>query len=165
MIYVILGAVAASFLYILYHGAPYVPSNSGRVQEMVKMLEVNPGERIADLGSGDGRLVIACAEAGAEAHGYEVNPLLVWKSRREIRKLGLQDTAFIHLKSFLNDDLGQYDACTIFQIKSVMHKLEEKFENESKKPLRVVVNAFGFPTKVPIKNTDTLFLYTFKNLL
>ena len=58
-------------------GAPYVPTAEERVAKMVSLVKVKPHEKAADLGSGDGRIVIALALSGAEAHGYEVSLPLV----------------------------------------------------------------------------------------
>ena len=77
-------------------GAIYDPSSRAEADVMARIAEVRPGEKAADLGSGDGRVVCALARAGAEAHGYEINPVLVLISRRNIRREGLAGRAFIH---------------------------------------------------------------------
>ena len=59
-------------------GLGYAPSTTAIIDRMIKLLNIKPGEKAVDIGSGDGRVVIALAKAGAEAHGYEINPLLVW---------------------------------------------------------------------------------------
>ena len=69
----------------IINGAIYYPSEKKNVEVIVKFLNIKPGEKIADLGSGDGRIIIALARAGAEAHGYEVNPFLVRQSRKKIK--------------------------------------------------------------------------------
>src|SRR5579872_2858900 len=72
----------------LVHGAIYVPTSMRGVREMVKLIDPKPGDKIIDLGSGDGRILIACAERGASAVGYEINPLLVKRSRRAVARAG-----------------------------------------------------------------------------
>jgi Xaa-Pro aminopeptidase len=62
-------------------GAPFVLTGSRTVKTMTALANIQPGEKAADLGSGDGRILIAIARAGAEAHGYEINPFLVLWSR------------------------------------------------------------------------------------
>ena len=96
-------------LIILLRGAPYVPSQEKTIRQMILLAGILPGERAIDLGSGDGRVVIALARAGAEAHGYEINPLLVWLGRRKIRKEGLEKVAFIHFKDFWSVDFSAFD--------------------------------------------------------
>ncbi|KKU26965.1 MAG: hypothetical protein UX39_C0005G0003 [Candidatus Magasanikbacteria bacterium GW2011_GWA2_46_17] len=80
----------------LKRGAVFVPTDTGAVLTLIEMLEIKSSDKAIDLGSGDGRVVVALALAGAEAHGYEHNPLLVWWSRHKIRRAGLSERAFIH---------------------------------------------------------------------
>ena len=104
-------------------GAPFVPTHGARVERMIELSELKSGEKGADLGSGDGRIVIAMAKAGAIAHGYEINPFLVWWSRWKIRRAGLADRAFIHLGSFWGKNLSEFDAITLFCTKHIMKSL------------------------------------------
>jgi Protein-L-isoaspartate carboxylmethyltransferase len=83
-------------LWFVLRGAPYIPTKREGVIKMLKLARVRPGCKALDIGSGDGRLVIALAQAGAEAHGCEINPVLVWWSRRKIKAAGLEGRAFIH---------------------------------------------------------------------
>jgi ribosomal protein L11 methylase PrmA len=89
------GLVAVSlylFFFVFFpiaRGAIYDPSSRIEAEAMARLAEVRPGEKAADLGSGDGRVVCALARGGAEAHGYEINPVLVLISRRNIRREGL----------------------------------------------------------------------------
>src|SRR3989344_4010334 len=89
-----------------WRGAPFVPSSRKRIRTMIRLSNLPAPRRMADLGSGDGRIVIAFARAGIEAHGFELNPVLVFWARTRIRFLGLQDRAFIHLGYYWNADLS-----------------------------------------------------------
>ena len=96
------------FVFPLLRGGPYVPSNREIVERMIGMAGVRPGEKAVDLGSGDGRVVIALARAGAEAYGFEINPFLVSWSRRNIKKAGLEGKAFIIKRSFWKENYSKY---------------------------------------------------------
>ncbi len=85
----------------LRKGAPFVPTDEATVSRMVELSNARSGERAADVGSGDGRIVIGLAKAGAEAHGFEINPFLVLWSRRQVRRAGLSDRATIHWTSLI----------------------------------------------------------------
>jgi cyclopropane fatty-acyl-phospholipid synthase-like methyltransferase len=130
----------------IFKGAPFVPTKVATVDQMIALAEIKPGERLADLGSGDGRILIAAAKAGAIAHGYEINPLLILWSLYKIKKAGVGDRAFVHWKSFWRANLSQFEAITVFGITGIMGKLEDKLKKELRPGSRVVTNIFKFPT-------------------
>ncbi|TSA46497.1 SAM-dependent methyltransferase, partial [bacterium] len=68
-------------LYYFTQGALFVPTHRDKVKKIIELAHVQPGEKAVDLGSGDGRILIALAQAGADAHGFEINPLLIIWSR------------------------------------------------------------------------------------
>lgn len=140
-------------------GATYFPTTPKSVETMRRLAEITPGEKIADLGSGDGRILIAFAMAGAEAHGYEVNPLLVWKSRLAIRKAGLENKAIVHWKSFWKADLGQYSTIVAYGFPHIMKKLGDKLKRELTPGSKVISNIFSFPSLSEIKSENKVHLY------
>ena len=74
---------------------PFVPSPQEVVDKMVELGGVKPSDVVYDLGSGDGRIVIAAAKRGAKAVGFEIDGDLVKQSRENIRAAGVQDSAEI----------------------------------------------------------------------
>ncbi len=140
-------------------GAPFVPTGGKRLRKMLEFAGVMPGQKVADLGSGDGRLVIAFAKAGAEAHGYEINPLLVLYSNILIFKSGLRGKAHIHLKSFWGEDLSLYNTITVYGISHIMERLEQKFSTELNPGARVVSNSFRLPSWLYSRQEDGVYLY------
>ncbi|XP_041331941.1 ATP synthase subunit C lysine N-methyltransferase isoform X3 [Pyrgilauda ruficollis] len=73
---------------------PFVPATAAQIQNVLKMLENRSGS-LVDIGSGDGRIVIAAAKKGFQAVGYELNPWLVWYSRYRAWRDGVhQNTKF-----------------------------------------------------------------------
>jgi len=143
----------------IFWGAIYASSKGEKIKKMIELAEIKSGERAADLGAGDGKLVIALAKKGVEAHGYEINPILVWQARRNINKTGLRGKAFIHWKNFWNEDLSKFDIITVYGIGYIMKKLEKKLRKELKNNARVVSNAFRFPTWPQIKKEGGVYLY------
>jgi hypothetical protein len=143
----------------LGRGAIYVPSSREKALLLAELSGAAGGERAADLGSGDGRVVIALARRGAEAHGFEVNPILVMLARRNIRRAALQERAFIHWKSFWSSDLSGFDVLTLFQGSFVMRRLEAKLRKELAPGARIVSDFWGFPTLAPEKTDGTVFVY------
>jgi hypothetical protein len=140
-------------------GAPFFPSLRSHVVRMARLAEVSAGDRAADLGSGDGRLVIALARWGAEVHGFEINPLLVLLSRWNIRRSGLAGQAFVHWRTFWSVDLSGFQAVTLFQAGSIMKRLEKKVRRELAAGARVVSDYWGFPTLRPVCVSGTIHVY------
>ena len=145
----------------LFFGAPYEGTGKKKIEDIVKLAEVKKDEKVVDLGSGDGRIVIAFAKKGIEVHGFEINPLLVLASRYKIKKLKLNN-AFIHWKNFWKEDLGKYDVIILFQYKTIMSKLKNKLEKELQKSARVISYHWKFKDLKIIKNKGDVYLYKLK---
>lgn len=138
----------------LFVGASYEGSSREIVEKMIEFSEVKKGERVAELGSGDGRLVIEFAKRGARVEGFEINPFLVLLSRRKIKKEGLEKNAKIRWKSFWRVDLKEFDVVSVFQIGYVMPRLERKLKRELRKGARVVSNKWKFRNWKPGRNFE-----------
>jgi ribosomal protein L11 methylase PrmA len=140
---------------IFVFGAPYQPSNKKQIERMVRLSGVKKGDRVVELGSGDGRVVIGLARRGAEVVGYEVNPLLVWISRRRIKKAGVN--AKIYWKSFWNVNLSGFDVIVMYQVFSVMGRLRRKVKREFKG--KIISNTWKFHGWKPVSREGNVFLY------
>ena len=82
------GAILMIFALPALIGAPYVPSKSREVRRLfAEALPLGKGDIVLDIGSGDGVVLMAAAQQGARAIGYEINPFLVLISRWRLRKL------------------------------------------------------------------------------
>ena len=146
----------------LFWGAIYVPTKKEGIDKMVEFLEIKPRQVIADLGAGDGRLLIALAKAGAIAYGYEINPFLVDRARKNIKEAGLEDRAFVYLRNLWHTNLNDFDGIVVFGMKHMMKRLEKKFEKELKPGAKVVSNHFPLPNWTPEKKADEVYLYVGK---
>lgn len=142
-----------------FFGAPFESTVKKRMKKMIEFSDVKKNEKVVDLGSGSGKIVIEFAKKGIESHGYEINPFLVYISRKKIKKLFLQDKAFIHWKNFMKEDLSDYNVVFIFQIWYMMGKLRKKLKKELKKGSRIVSNTWKFPNWKPKKQSKGVYLY------
>jgi cyclopropane fatty-acyl-phospholipid synthase-like methyltransferase len=154
-----LGGIFSLMMYALILGAPFATLAQNRIETMAKLLNLKKGQKIADLGSGDGRIVIAFAKLGIESHGYEINPVLVAWSRLRIRRLGLQNMAFIHFKDFWREDLSSYNAVTLYGIAHMMGRLEKKLKKEMKPGSKIVSNYFKLPNLKPTEEENKVLYY------
>ena len=145
---------------VIFHGgAPFVPTSPKKISRLVKLIGVRPGTRAVDLGSGDGRLGLALARAGALVTGYEVNPLLVWWSRLVIRLHKQSDRFSVRLASYWNADLSRYDAVVVFGAPPMMPRLAEKLRRELKPGARIVSNGCHLPGWECKKQAGELLAY------
>jgi len=142
-----------------FWGAIYVPTAKNRIDTIVSFAEISPGSKVADLGSGDGRLLSAFAKKGAVVFGYEINPFLVSKSRKNIIKEGLENKAFVFNKSFWHQDLSGFDVIVVYGMVHVMGRLEKKLQKELKNGAKVVSHAFVFPHWDFVKKENNIYLY------
>jgi SAM-dependent methyltransferase len=95
--------------------APFDPTPQEAVARMLTLARVKSGDVLYDLGSGDGRLVIAAAKKfGAKAVGFEIDPGLVKLARENARKEGVENLVEFRQQDFLNADLSPASVVTLY---------------------------------------------------
>lgn len=89
LIALIIGSVILLFAATALRGAPYVPTHLSSVRYLFdELTPLSPDDLVIDIGSGDGVVLREAAKRGAQAVGYEINPLLVvvsWLLSRKYR--------------------------------------------------------------------------------
>jgi len=150
--------------------APYYPTPETVVEKMLQLGELKAGEKLFDLGSGDGRIVIMAArQFRANAVGVEMDKGL-WKlSMDRIRKLGLEKTATIVNGDLLKQDYSSADLVTVYLLPGLIDKAQPMLDRQLKKGARVVSHDFEFKNWTPETSRNiaddgegrshTLFLY------
>jgi hypothetical protein len=133
------------------YGAPFVPLTPDVVNTVMEIADIKNNDVFYDLGSGDGRLVIAAALRGARAYGVEIDKYRVWYSRVWITLLGLSKNATIIQTNIFDVDLSGADIVTAYLLQETNDKLEPKLDRELKKGTRVIGIAFNFPSWKPKK--------------
>jgi protein-L-isoaspartate O-methyltransferase len=154
--------LVAFFGYATFAGAPFTPVRKKANERAMRMLtarKMGSARKAVDIGSGDGRVVLALAKAGFEAHGVEINPALVLIARLRIRLAGLSGKAIIHRANMWHTDFAEYDVIVIFGISYIMKRLEEKCQKETSPGTIVIVQGWPFPTWKPMKREGKTFLY------
>ncbi len=120
-----------------------MPTPPALVEKMLDMARVTPQDYVVDLGSGDGRNIIAAARRGARAVGFEFNPEMVELSRRTAAKEGVSDKASFVEGDMFEADFSQATVLALFLLPDNMMKLQTKFLG-LKPGARIVGNTFGF---------------------
>lgn len=120
----------------------WVPTPQALVEKMLDMAKVTSTDTVYDLGSGDGRTVIAAAKRGAQAIGVEYNPDMVALSERAAAKEGVAGKArFIHGDIF-ETDFSQATVVTLYLLPSLNLKLRPTLL-KMKPGTRVASHAFN----------------------
>ena len=135
--------------------APYYPTPEAIVEKMLRVGEVKPGEKVYDLGSGDGRIVIMAAKKfKANAVGVEFDDGLWKQSSERIRKLGLSANARIIHGDLLLQDYSDADLLTVYLLPMSNDKVTPILEKQLKKGTRIVAHDFEFSAWKPEKIQD-----------
>ena len=151
----ILGLVLMLFCFVVFFGAPYVPTRRQDLSKIFTEVSLPRGASIIDLGSGDGKLLIMAARKGYQVTGYEINPILWMTTWFRLRKY---NNAHVKLKSFWRADVSQADLVFTFLATKYMSKLEKKLQKEMKPGSYFASYVFTLPNiKVIHKNKNTHF--------
>lgn len=135
--------------------APYYPTPETIVDKMLRFAEVKPGDKVYDLGSGDGRIVIMAAKKfKANAVGVEFDDGLVRQSSARIAKLGLTANAHIIHGDLLLQDYSDADVLTVYLLPMSNDKVSPILEKQLKKGTRIVAHDFEFSAWKPEKIQD-----------
>lgn len=122
---------------------PFVPTPQEVVYKMLELAEVKKGDVLYDLGSGDGRIVIAAAKKyGVHATGFEIDPKLVKESRERIRAEKLEHLAEIREQDILTVDLSPATVLTMYLLPDVNLKLRPNILKQLKPGSRIVSHDF-----------------------
>jgi SAM-dependent methyltransferase len=119
----------------------WVPTPPVLVEKMLDMARVTPRDYVMDLGSGDGRNVIAAAKRGARALGVEYNPDMVELSRRIAAREGVADKATFVQGDMYEADISGATVLALFLLTENLNTLVPKFLNLNPGS-RIVVNGF-----------------------
>jgi SAM-dependent methyltransferase len=131
----------------------WVPTPPELVEKMLDLAEVTADDYVIDLGSGDGRNVIAAARRGARALGVEFNPELVALSRRLADEAGVSRLASFVEGDMYEADVSQATVFAIYLLPVNMNKLASKLFNLTP-GTRIVANTFSFDDWEPDVRAD-----------
>lgn len=161
----ILLIIIATFVYAGFRGAPWVPTRGRDVERFLKLAEIKSGQKVYDLGCGDGRIVCEAAKAGARAQGFEISllPYIIAK----VRCYSERKRCSILYKDFWNVNLGDADLVYFFLMQKCYPKLKEKFERELKRGTKVIAYVWPIQGWTPVavdttKGYPPMYLYQIK---
>jgi precorrin-6B methylase 2 len=134
---------------------PYVPTSPEVVNAMLTLAEVDEDDIVYDLGSGDGRIVIAAArDFGAKGVGVDSNPVRIRESNENARQNGVEDKVEFHEGNLFDAEIKEATVIAIYLLNSVNLKLRPKFLEDLKPGTRIVSHAFDMAEWEPIVHQE-----------
>jgi len=159
LVFILFVGVAALFSIVVFFGSPYVRSHKRPVEAALDLLELKKGDRLLDLGSGDGAVLLAAAKRGVRATGYELNPILwlvaLWRTRkhRELVRVIWGDM----WRAEINN---QTQNIFIFLDTRFLKRLDKKISSSGAK-LRLVSYSYKIPGRKILKTETGMHLYQY----
>jgi len=141
----------------------WVPTPEPVIEFMLDMAKVTPQDFVIDLGSGDGRIVLAAAKRGARGFGVDLNPDLVQLSNEEALRQGVSDRARFMVKDMFQTDLSPASVLTTYLLPHLNVRVRPQLLAQMRPGSRVVTYSFHMgewqPDAVAQKNGLTVHLW------
>ncbi len=135
--------------------APYVPTPLEVVDRMLALANVTKNDVVYDLGSGDGRIVIAAARTyGARGVGLDIDPGRIEESRANARAAGVEHLVDFRQQDVLTADLSPATVVTLYLLSSSNAKLRPILTRQLAPGARIVSHAFSMSTIWPADKVD-----------
>jgi SAM-dependent methyltransferase len=138
------------------------------INEMLRLGSVTADDVVYDLGSGDGRIVLAAArDRGARSVGFEIDPALVAQATEHARRLGLGDRVAFREDDLFQADLREATVVTLYLSPDLNRRLRPKLLSELRPGSRIVSHGFDMGDWAPVRTlqvtsnegTHTLYLW------
>ena len=144
----------------------YVPTPTAVVDAMLDLAQVTSRDVVYDLGSGDGRIVIAAARKyGARGVGIEIDPVLVKKATADAAAAGVASRVRFVTGNLFTADISDATVVTLYLLQSLNERLRPKLVRELKPGARIVSHVFNMGPEWPPDKTlevarSRIFLWT-----
>ena len=143
----------------------YVPTSNGVADAMLKLANTTAADVVYDLGSGDGRIVIAAAKKyGARGVGIEIDPQLIKEATKNAAKAGVADKVTFRQEDLFKTDLSDATVVTLYLSNSINMRLRTLLQRQLKPGTRLVSHRFTMGDWMPeaqqrLEGT-TIYLWT-----
>ncbi|KAI8046781.1 ATP synthase subunit C lysine N-methyltransferase [Drosophila gunungcola] len=162
-----LSVVCASFVAPAFRRIclPYVPATSEQIQNVLSFLPKTAGGKLLDIGSGDGRIVVAAAQShrALKTDGVELNPWLVYYSRLAALRHGVSKQTRFFRRDLWKFDIKDYNFVVIFGVEQMMQDLEHKLVAECPDNTKIIACRFPLPSLQHVKiiedGVNTVWFY------
>jgi SAM-dependent methyltransferase len=137
-------AVLSALPALAQQDVPYVQTDMAVVDSMLSLAAPRPGEKLYDLGCGDGRIVIRAAERyGVHGVGIDSNPMRIRESIENARKAGVDSAIEFHVKDIFDTDFHDADVVAMYLLQWVNLKLRPALLADLAPGARIVSHAWS----------------------
>lgn len=148
----------AAILFCRFFGAPYLPTKKVQVNEAIKLVGLRPGQRLLELGAGDGTVALRALQSGLKVTAIELNPILC--AVIYLRTFKYRSNIKIICGNFWYVSWGSYDAVYVFLLDKYMNKLHNKLIH-NRFHGRLVSFAFTIPKMAYVHESKGLYCYDY----
>ncbi|MHB9155533.1 MAG: methyltransferase domain-containing protein [Endomicrobiales bacterium] len=132
----------------------YGPTPLEVVEEMLRLTDIGEGDIVYDLGSGDGRIVVAAAKRGARCVGIDIDPRRVREGREKARRENVTERVQFLQENLFNADISSATVVTLFLNREVNLRLLPKLLAELKPGTRIVSHKYPLGAWEPDKSVQ-----------
>lgn len=130
---------------------PYVPTPQKVVERMLDVVDVQPSDYVIDLGSGDGRIVIAAAKRGASGHGIDLDPQRISEARENAADEGVTDQIMFMEQDIFETDFSEASVITMYLLPSINKELRPDLLDKLQPGTEIVSHSFDMGDWQPDK--------------
>ncbi len=150
--------------------APWLPTRGKERKQLIEEISLKHGDKVVDLGCGDGSLLFAIAKAfpGADYTGYEISllPLFIAHARRDVYRKVYKNVK-IRFGNLYTKPIKDFNVVLVFLLPKSYPRLIKRFKTELKDNAMVIVEAWPLPGIEPVKKVKkegclSLYFYTGK---
>ncbi len=142
----------------------FVPTPHSKVETMLNLVNLMPGDYLIDLGCGDGRIVIEAAKRGAFAHGIDLDPLRIDESWENAKNADVLEKVSFEENNIFNVELSQATIISTYLLDEINEALIPKFFKELQPGTRIVSYSFRMgewePDVVVGDDCQKIYLWT-----
>jgi SAM-dependent methyltransferase len=122
---------------------PYVPTPRPVVEAMLDLAELTPSDYLIDLGSGDGRIVVAAARRGARALGVDIDPARVSEGYAAAQLANVQQRTSFRRQDIFETPIREATVVTTYLLPAINMRLRPRLLTELRPGTRLVTHAFA----------------------